>query len=664
MKTKGSIFSIVMIALVAAITAIPFVIQSRTVMPIYSFRFNPFALLSAMGLIADVVILFLLARKQTKTFDSFWLIAGSTSALLFAVGETLQRLSVYPETAVFWAQLSGVGLAFAAAAYLLFAVNYTMPERPNAIMTSTILMGAAIIAFFQANGGLFFRTEAEAIRLYPWGYNNDIGPAFIADLLWFALLSFIGVFLILRYRRHARNKILRIQSAIFAAAITVPIVGGVIFDSLLPLFGIESLPPMGLLFFTVNGILMVIGIWKFRVFELSPAILSQNILTTMSEAVLVTNDFLEIEYVNGEAEHLLQLAAKELRAKNIKEVFTNTERIEQLRNNLASGTDLKVLEPIEDMAIRNNDSRKYLRILVSPVSRGGRVEGFIFVISDVTELQQAYVELEAAKAGVERVVEERTRELRDAQQKLLETDKLKTEFIMLASHNLRTPLAAMQASLELLGISDLDGTQHHVLEGLQVGSKRLGTLIDDLLTISSIEASDQPMEKKRVGAAELLDRITKEAGTMASATSNRFDVDIQVGQSDISASPDRLGAAINNILDNAFKFTKNGQVTFRAAVVGEKLQLTVTDTGIGMKADEIPKLFTTFHRGTDTLKYNYEGKGLGLYLAKLIITEHGGSIDVQSEEGKGTVVTITIPIDHSSVVQAEAGAHAGDPVVA
>jgi signal transduction histidine kinase len=98
-----------------------------------------------------------------------------------------------------------------------------------------------------------------------------------------------------------------------------------------------------------------------------------------------------------------------------------------------------------------------------------------------------------------------------------------------------------------------------------------------------------------------------------------------------------------NLLENAFKFTKEGSVTFKATADDKFVTLQVIDTGIGIAAEEIPKLFTKFHRGTSLMRYDYEGTGIGLYLTKLIIDNHQGTIDVESHEGKGTTFTIKLP---------------------
>ena len=253
-------------------------------------------------------------------------------------------------------------------------------------------------------------------------------------------------------------------------------------------------------------------------------------------------------------------------------------------------------------------------------------------------------QLAIEKDSVEQEVIARTRELREAQNRLLETDKMKTEFVTLTSHNLRTPLTIIRGNIELLGLPNLDNHKKSaLLNDLSKSSQKLGELIEDLLTISTIEAGDG-LVLEEIGVDKLLKPLALDAERLADATNNRLIKAIEPSQATIKANPTRLSSAITNILDNAFKFTHEGKITFATKTDDTNLIIAISDTGIGIDPSEIPKLFTKFHRATNTMQYNYDGEGVGLYLVKLIIEEHGGTISVMSTIGKGTTFTITIPL--------------------
>jgi len=183
-----------------------------------------------------------------------------------------------------------------------------------------------------------------------------------------------------------------------------------------------------------------------------------------------------------------------------------------------------------------------------------------------------------------------------------------------------------------------------MLSDLKISTKRLGVFVEDLLTISSIE-SGQKLTMQKVELSKVVEPLLREADELSIATHNRLEVQANMLENIwFNASESRLKAALRNVIDNAFKFTNHGIVIVTVGSLADKIIIKVQDSGIGISSKELPELFTKFHRATDTLEFNYEGKGIGLYLTKLIVEEHKGTIEVKSQEGQGTTVTIEIPL--------------------
>lgn len=641
---KNQRFLSYFVAYLMVVLAIPFIIEAKNFPSIFDLHFNAYAILTAIGIASLVVTGIYLVRYQTVQQDSLWLIVGLVTTIIFGFGELFQRLSVEPSGALFWSQIGNLAVPFSATGFFLFALNYTKPKANNTFFAAMLLMGAGLIAFFGVNGGIIYETQRAAIKLYPWGYNNDIGQGFIAYALWIFSLYLGGVVLFFNLWRHTGNKLLKRQSMLFGVAIAIPVVGGVIFDALLPAFNINIIPPLAMLLMSVNGVMLVIGAIKYRVFQFTPAVLSSNILSTMNETVIVTNKELEIEFTNVEASALLNKKPKEIIHQNIVGFFDGQININDFVSRLHKPVGKTGILPIEDLSITVEGTKKSIQILVAEVEDNKKVEGYVFVLSDVTKLKRAYADLETAKAGVEHTVEVRTRELREAQEKLLEVDKMKTEFITIASHNLRTPLVTISGYADMLSDIGHDKSEQDMIASLQASSKRLTKLINDLLTISTIEAGEMKLEPKRLNVSELLADLTSGLQESNNVNNDRFRASIEVGDSVIMANPERLKAALDNILDNSFKFTKDGEVDLSAKIEENNLVIIIQDNGTGIKEDELYTLFTPFHRGTDIIQYDYEGEGIGLHLAKIIIEQHGGKITVNSQLNVGTKVTVSLPL--------------------
>lgn len=230
--------------------------------------------------------------------------------------------------------------------------------------------------------------------------------------------------------------------------------------------------------------------------------------------------------------------------------------------------------------------------------------------------------------------------------KLRELDKLKTEFMMIASHNLRTPLTAMRGNIEIAEYAKTPEELRKIIRNLQESVVRLHLLAEDLLTISTLETGKEHMQKAPTEAKRFIDSAASEFDLLAARQKLRWEFTNNVPDTaKLNISQSNVRSALANLLDNAIKFTKEGgSVRVQADVRDGRLVFAVSDTGIGIAPDEIPKLFTKFHRGTSTMQYDYEGVGIGLYLTKLIVSEHGGSVTVDSEIGKGSKFTVYLPL--------------------
>ncbi len=235
--------------------------------------------------------------------------------------------------------------------------------------------------------------------------------------------------------------------------------------------------------------------------------------------------------------------------------------------------------------------------------------------------------------------------LKDDIAKLRETDRLKTEFMIIASHNLRTPLSVINGYLEqsedLKTVDELRGAI-----GIIAGrSKQLGVFAEDILTISSIEAGRDLPGLVKANLSEFMQAISDEFEPLAEQAELKYDSLIKDQDIQAKISPAHFRSAIWNLLDNALKFTpKGGTIDLNVELKDGKAVVEVRDSGIGISEEELPKLFTKFHRATDALNSQYEGTGIGLYATKLVVEKHGGTVSVESNLGSGSIFTIRLPL--------------------
>ena len=619
-----------------------FVNQAKVSPSFFEFRFNAFALLSLTGVVLNLVLFYIIRRSELKSDESLWLIFFLATATIFGLAEMLQRLSATPSGAVFWAQIQGIGAGLEPVALFLFALTYMRQKSLHIATTTILILSGVLLFFFHANGGLIFKIDPASINDFPWGYNNDIGPAYFLNALWVFLLLASIVILFIRYRSRTSQVIIRQQTMLYLIAALLPIVSALLTDVFAPAVGWQ-IPPLHGFFVAGTSALIIYGMSHYHVFSISPSLLSQEVLNNMKESVVVLDQALTIKLMNQEAEKLLATPEGKGIEKNLLDYFDESNAFSLKTAIQKIGTEVTTAT-VDNLVVSQADHATYVRVSASQVTGEHGIPGYILVFADVTELKHSYDALDHEKANVEQTVQVRTQELQKAQAKLKETDKIKTEFVMLTSHNLRTPLTVIEGNVELLENTHLDENQNKMLSDLKISTKRLGVFVEDLLTISSIE-SGQKLTMQKVELSKVVEPLLREADELSIATHNRLEVQANMLENIwFNASESRLKAALRNVIDNAFKFTNHGIVIVTVGSLADKIIIKVQDSGIGISSKELPELFTKFHRATDTLEFNYEGKGIGLYLTKLIVEEHKGTIEVKSQEGQGTTVTIEIPL--------------------
>lgn len=230
--------------------------------------------------------------------------------------------------------------------------------------------------------------------------------------------------------------------------------------------------------------------------------------------------------------------------------------------------------------------------------------------------------------------------------KLKEGDALKTEFMMIASHNLRTPLTIFNGYLDLLKTIVNDPKATELVNTLEANSQRLSAFAENMLTISRIEGGSKNSISLEPGnICEVLGTVAKEASYLVRDKQLSISANIPPLPINILLNKSQMQVALWNIIDNSIKFSSHGgHISVSLKSRDAAVEILIEDNGIGIFAEELPKLFTKFHRGTPTTSYDYEGTGLGLYITKLIIDAHKGTIGVLSKPGKGTVVKIKLPV--------------------
>jgi signal transduction histidine kinase len=246
---------------------------------------------------------------------------------------------------------------------------------------------------------------------------------------------------------------------------------------------------------------------------------------------------------------------------------------------------------------------------------------------------------------LELTVSVKTKELKEANERLLEHDKLQTEFINIAAHELRTPVQPLLGAAEVLEDQLMAGQKEVKLSQPEVemilrNSKRLAKLTSDILEVSRIESNTLSLKKDRVDLEEKIKRVIEDMQSFIDGKDLRINFERKSNAPVIiDADKTKLFEVISNLLRNAIKFTNNGSINVVLEKTDSEAIVTVQDTGKGIDPDIIPKMFSRFTSKSDS------GTGLGLFISKNIVEAHGGTISGENNpDGIGATFRFRLPL--------------------
>ncbi len=270
----------------------------------------------------------------------------------------------------------------------------------------------------------------------------------------------------------------------------------------------------------------------------------------------------------------------------------------------------------------------------------------LVIIRNINERKKAEAEIRKLNETLERRVEERTRELASANERLIELDRLKSLFLASMSHELRTPLNSILGftGLLLMGMSGpLNDEQVKQLNMVQNSSTHLLELINEILDISKIESGRVDLCIESFPMAEVANETLRAVAPLAKAKGLDLAADVPENLM-LQSDRRRVKQVLMNLLGNAIKFSDQGSVRVEAGTVQEDLTVSVSDRGIGIRPEDMEKLFNPFGQIDMSSTKQYEGTGLGLYLCKKILALLRGTISVKSEYGRGSIFTFALPM--------------------
>jgi len=454
------------------------------------------------------------------------------------------------------------------------------------------------------------------------------------------LLATCGLFLRLLWRRSSLG---RLQAVACVTGILAPMVINIFY-----LAGLNPLHPLDLTPFALVtfGVAASWLTFRFQFWEIWPA--ARNaIVESMNDGVIVLSKRNIVVDINPTAARLLSLPLGSALGQPIGKIMPNWANLQQLQA-LLSTVELGPPQSVELMLLDNQT--RYVDLAITNLfDRSNRASGRLITLHDVTRRKLVEQALAHERNTLTRRVEERTSDLSEANAQLARAARLKDEFLASMSHELRTPLNTILGLSEALQeqvYGPLSAKQLHALHSIEESGRHLLALINDILDVSKIEAGQLALDIRPVSVESVCQASLSLVRQIALKKQLTVTAQIAPQARLLEADERRLKQMLVNLLSNAVKFTSEGgmiglEVTADAQT--EVIRFAVWDTGIGIDPNSMPRLFQPFVQLDSSFTRHHEGTGLGLVLVYRMTEMHGGSITVDSELGKGSRFTISLP---------------------
>jgi PAS domain S-box-containing protein len=368
-----------------------------------------------------------------------------------------------------------------------------------------------------------------------------------------------------------------------------------------------------------------------------------GIVETTGDAVVAARLDRTITAWNSGAENLFGYTADEMIGASVSRIVPPGHG-HSLQDNLEQMLKKNGMHTYEVKRQRKDGSLVDVQITLSPLRDDkGEVVGISSIIRDISERRTLEAEREqllAREREARALVEEQNRYL-------VKLDRLKDDFVASVSHELRTPVTSINGYVELLmegEAGSLNEEQTNFLGVIRRNSERLLRVVGDLLFAAELDARTVELARAPVDLAALLADARDAARPLANERQIELAMDARP-VSMIEGDPGRLGQAVDNLLSNGLKFTPpGGRVELRLFETSGGVHLEISDTGMGISAEDKAQLFERFFRTEQATTAAIQGTGLGLSIVRAIVEAHGGSIDVESEVGFGTTFRVVLPV--------------------
>ena len=347
---------------------------------------------------------------------------------------------------------------------------------------------------------------------------------------------------------------------------------------------------------------------------------TETIITNFTDGLLVFNKDNIVDLINPQAKKFFNIeSSKDIIGKSLEELKGN-QKIEKFIEALLESPDFNESTILDEEEFRRevkDEKGRIIEVTTVPIIKEGRKIITLGVLHDITR------------------------------EKMIEA--MKSEFVSVAAHQLRTPLSAIKWTMKMLldgDLGELNEGQLQLTEKAYLSNDRMVNLVNDLLNVSRIEEGRYLYKPSHISFNEIVDPLLENYKDEIKRRGINFKIDKpEEGLPKVAVDTEKITLVVQNFIENAMKYTsKEGNIAFSATYDENEIKISVKDSGVGIPKDQQKRLFSKFFRAENVIRMETEGSGLGLFICKNIVEAHQGKIWFESEENKGSTFYFTLPV--------------------
>ena len=522
------------------------------------------------------------------------------------------------------------------------------------------------------------------VQMSEWGYRVILNNSTNFLIFWFLFCGTYALYILFhKYYKKNVSSVGKKQIKFMMAGLLTVFLFSLVTNLIPPLFNITLLP-MTSISLTIFTLIVAYAMIKYRLMALTIAETADIVMDTMADSLIVVNEIGTIINVNKSTLNLLNYhREKELIGSPLEKVMSiyelkdggSNKNIELSLFNRLSLNDKS--KSTEFQFITKDGKTIPMNVSVSIIYDAEKnIEGIVIAARDLTVTKKLINDLQEAKNKLEERVKERTiklvntnkelqieikerkrteEKLRRSQTKieqqniqLKKADRIKTDFLNVTSHELRTPMSSIKGYTQMISKQILGQTNDEQKKALDVilrNTNRLDALIQDILDVSRLESGMMKFITQKTDVTKMVKEITETMQASTDLKRIKINSDVQKEIPDLMIDQERIKQVLINIVDNAIKFSPDGSmIHIKASKEKEDVLFEVEDFGRGIPKNKQKRIFERFYQVDSGIDRKFGGVGLGLTISRGIILAHGGKIWVKSKMNEGSTLSFTLPI--------------------